>query len=41
MWEDDSIWLPMMLRGEKFQGRWIFDGDRMLDYELLADTDAA
>ena len=40
MWEDDSIWLPMMLRGEKFQGRWIFDGDRMLDYELLTDTDA-
>ena len=41
MWEDDSIWLPMMLRGEKFQGRWIFDGDRMLDYELLTEADAA
>jgi len=37
MWEDDEIWLPMMLRGEKFQGRWIFDGDRMVDYELLKD----
>ena len=34
MWEDDCIWLPMLLRGELFQGRWIFDGDRMLDYEL-------
>ena len=34
MWEDDRIWLPMLLRGEKFQGRWIFDGDTMLDYEL-------
>ena len=39
MWEDDAIWLPMMLRGERFQGRWIFDGDRMLDYELLPETD--
>ena len=34
MWEDDEIWLPMLLRGERFQGRWIFDGDSMLDYEL-------
>jgi 8-oxo-dGTP diphosphatase len=34
MWEDDKIWLPMLLRGERFQGRWIFDGDTMLDYEL-------
>ena len=38
MWEDDRIWLPMLLRGERFQGRWIFDGDRMLDYELLPET---
>jgi len=37
MWEDDRIWLPMLIRGELFQSRWIFDGDRMLDYELLAD----
>jgi len=39
MWEDDGIWLPMLLRGERFQGRWIFDGDRMLDYQLLPETD--
>ena len=39
MWEDDVIWLPMMIRGERFQGRWIFDGDRMLDYELLAEAE--
>jgi len=37
MWEDDEIWIPMVLRGEKFMGRWIFDGDRMVDYELLTD----
>jgi len=35
MWEDDGLWLPMLIRGERFQGRWLFDGDRMLDYELL------
>lgn len=39
MWEDDGIWLPMLLRGERFRGRWIFDGDRMLDYELLSELD--
>jgi 8-oxo-dGTP diphosphatase len=39
MWEDDGIWLPMLLRGERFRGRWIFDGDRMLDYELLPEMD--
>lgn len=37
MWEDDRIWLPMLLRGELFQGRWIFNGDKMLDYELLPE----
>jgi 8-oxo-dGTP diphosphatase len=39
MWEDDGIWLPMLLQGERFQGRWIFDGDRMLDYELVSEQD--
>jgi len=37
MWEDDHIWLPMLIRGERFQTRWIFDGDRMVDYEILPD----
>jgi hypothetical protein len=27
-----------MLRRELFQGRWIFDGDAMLDYELLSES---
>ena len=39
MWEDDRLWLPMMLRGERFHGRWIFEGDRMLDYELLPEAE--
>ena len=38
MWEDDQIWLPMLLRGERFKGRWLFDGDTMLDYELLKEA---
>lgn len=34
MWADDRIWLPLMLRGEPFLGRFLFDGDDMLDYRL-------
>jgi 8-oxo-dGTP diphosphatase len=37
MWEDDQYWLPMVIRGERFNTRWIFDGDRMLDYEIQCD----
>lgn len=34
MWADDRIWLPKMLAGEPIDGRFIFDGDAMLDYRL-------
>ena len=37
MWEDDRLWLPMVVRGERFLTRWIFDGDRMLDYHIAPD----
>ncbi len=37
MWEDDQFWLPMVIRGERFKTRWIFDGDRMLDYDIQLD----
>jgi len=37
MWEDDKYWLPMVIRGERFQARWIFDRDRMVDYEIVPD----
>ncbi len=33
MWEDDRIWIPWMLDGRAFEGRFVFDGDRMLDHE--------
>lgn len=31
MWADDALWLPLLLRGERFVGYFIFDGDSMLD----------
>jgi 8-oxo-dGTP diphosphatase len=34
MWEDDRIWLPMIIDGTPFTANWVFDDDRMLDYEL-------
>jgi 8-oxo-dGTP diphosphatase len=35
MWEDDPLWIPMALEGKKFHGRFIFDGEKMLDSELV------
>ena len=32
--EDDELWLPLVLRGSQFIGRFIFDGDTMLDYQI-------
>ncbi len=34
MWEDDRIWLPLLLDGKAFRANWIFDDDRMVDHEL-------
>ena len=34
MWADDQIWLPWMLQGKSFDGRFIFDDDAMLDYRV-------
>lgn len=41
MWEDDRHWLPLMLAGRSFSGRWVFDGDRMLDMDLVDTGDGA
>ena len=35
MWPDDRIWLPLLLEGRTFLGRFVFDGDSMLDHELI------
>lgn len=37
MWEDDRYWLPMLIRGERFMTRWVFDDDKMLDYAIETD----
>lgn len=31
MWEDDRTWFPHMLAGRRFSGRYLFEGDRMID----------
>ncbi len=35
MWADDIHWLPRVLAGEKIVGRFIFDGERMMDGEVV------
>ena len=35
MWEDDRLWLPLLLSHQPFEGNMIFDGDRMLDHQLI------
>ena len=34
MWEDDRVWLPLLLAGKSFEGRWIFEDDAMVDHRL-------
>lgn len=34
MWADDRLWIPLMLAGKKFAGRFLFDDDEMLEHEL-------
>jgi len=35
MWADDRIWLPRVLAGERVDGRFIFDDDRLLDHRVI------
>jgi 8-oxo-dGTP diphosphatase len=34
MWEADRHWLPLLLRGESFQARTLFDGDALLGFDI-------
>jgi 8-oxo-dGTP diphosphatase len=38
MWADDAYWVPLMLAGRRFVGRFIFDGDEMLWHHLAVDS---
>ncbi len=40
MWADDRFWFPLLLNRTPFSGRFLFDGDSMLGYELEAGTPA-
>jgi 8-oxo-dGTP diphosphatase len=40
MWADDRLWIPLLLAGRPFRGRFVFDGEQMLDHELLVDEAA-
>jgi 8-oxo-dGTP diphosphatase len=35
MWEDDSLWIPRALEGEKLKGLFIFEEDRMLSHRII------
>lgn len=35
MWADDRVWMPLMLAGRKFTGRFLFDDDQMLGCEMV------
>jgi len=35
MWADDRLWMPLLLEGKHFRGRFLFDGDSMLEHELV------
>lgn len=35
MWEDDQVWLPHVIERRHVGGRFLFDGDRMLDHALV------
>lgn len=34
MWADDILWMPRMLQGQGFSGRFLFDGDHMLGHAV-------
>jgi 8-oxo-dGTP diphosphatase len=34
MWEDDRLWLPQLIEGRRFAGRFLFEGDRLLGQEV-------
>jgi len=34
MWEDDRVWLPMLIAGQDFSGAALFEGERMLAHDI-------
>lgn len=38
MWEDDRLWLRQILDGRKVTGRFTFEGESLLDHEVIFDN---
>lgn len=38
MWADDVLWLPLMLEGKSFLGRFVFEGDKMLHHDVTTEV---
>jgi 8-oxo-dGTP diphosphatase len=36
MWADDPLWLPLLLAGRPFDGRFVFDGHAMLWHDVAS-----
>ena len=40
MWPDDMYWFPLILKGKKFLGRFLFgEGDKVLEHSLVQVTE--
>ncbi len=38
MWDDDIHWLPRVISGEVVQGRFIFEGESLIDHEVTSTS---
>ena len=34
MWSDDALWLPLLVEGKPFDGKFVFDGEKMLHHDV-------
>jgi 8-oxo-dGTP diphosphatase/2-hydroxy-dATP diphosphatase len=34
MWPDDKYWLPILLKGKNFRGKFYFEGRKLVDYQI-------
>ncbi len=38
MWEDDILWLPRALKGDTFDGKFLFDGNQLIDSNVKFES---
>ena len=34
MWADDIFWIPLLIEGDRFEGRFKFDGEKMIEHKI-------